>query len=549
MRLSLPKKTDAASGGTVIGSAGGGVRAVDRPPDKLPPGVRMRAATSMMKQPPPLRSGMLSDDDDDDETTSTSDDDVSPIPPPRRHSVNADAGDDGVDESLWDIAHPGKTRLKTMGGGGRDTSMSSADSSGRHAARSKFGDQFKSTVRSQPTPRVSKLPAPPHLRRPDPPRAQQPPQMRPQVAATTGGGGGASDSDYEYEYEYETDDSESVVASRGGGGGTRHGSGGSAGRNIVSVNSPMQEETEKAIRKAQLLARIQQLAEKKIAVSKTLTFRTSEEELMVEVARMEVLHERSIRIQQGRAALMTTVNTTETVLGLLDSKPWLPVKFKMNGFTKSVNKSISDYDDALERGVEETLGRPGSSVWWVELLWILIPAMITYSFTNRFAEDPAYSAEVLKKNPEFQQQLAKEMARELTHTERAEREKVEAELRATQAQMSQLAGERTFAPAVSPLPSMNTPRSQKPSLSAVPPPRISRMQPPPPMTHKAVPSHNPLGDYPVNPAETQKMVQFLARQKEQEKQKQSSSSQNGGLPPRPSQRLATLELSASSDEE
>jgi hypothetical protein len=182
---------------------------------------------------------------------------------------------------------------------------------------------------------------------------------------------------------------------------------------------PLEDEMNKAIRKAKLLARIDQLAGRGVKPSKNFTYRAPEDELIVEVARMETLAQRAVRIQQGRAAFISMVGTSEKGMNAADDTEMLPFNFYMNGFTRQTVKDITNYDDCLERGVESMLGSGGSFPWYVELAFILVPAMVTHSMMNRFKDNPEHTKKVLQQDPQLRTEVAKELAHEMHRTERA----------------------------------------------------------------------------------------------------------------------------------
>lgn len=481
-----------------------GIRAID-PPQSLPRGRPVSAPARPLPPPPPSArippghreradSGTHSDESDDEEyeeyeyyddvSSSDATESVSPI-----EKKQIDKGS-AVDNTLWEIANVQKARKPSLHA---ESSLSSADSSGRHKARRSVGDAFKS--RSGPAKRVtvSKLPTkskPPPRQRQAPPkqisRAPPPPSLRP-PRQPSDDDEYESDEEYSYEEDSESDDSEP---------------GGSA-----ITFDPLEQETLKAVRKAKLLARIEQMIGKGLKPSKTYNFRTNEDELLVEVARLEVMSERAIRVEQGRSVLMTGIKATEQGACFVDRNKWLPFEFNLKDFANHVLKEIDKYDDCLERGVAETIGSSGSKVWWIELLYILIPSMIMYSITNRSFSDPKYASEMLRQSPEFQERLAKEYAKEFAHTERQERERIERELRETRAQLSHIESNGSYNPTITqPAPPPQT------SRSGVPMPKIGQMQPPP----KKIPSANPMGDYPVNDAETKNMMAFIAQQQRQQ---------------------------------
>jgi len=184
-----------------------------------------------------------------------------------------------------------------------------------------------------------------------------------------------------------------------------------APRPIMQEN-PIEKEMEQAIRKAKLLARIEQLEDRGIKASKNFTYKSSEQEMVIEVAKMEVKSQRGARIKQGRAAFITTIAGTEKLMNMSDDRKVLPWMWYMQDITKVVVSDIKLFDDCLERGVEQVLGPTGEMPWYLECLSILIPMMVEKSVLNRFKNDPKHTNEVLKQNPELRQNVAREIVRE-----------------------------------------------------------------------------------------------------------------------------------------
>lgn len=179
--------------------------------------------------------------------------------------------------------------------------------------------------------------------------------------------------------------------------------------------SRIEVEIEKGIRKAKLLARMEQLVTRGIPMSKKFTYRASEEELMVEVAKMEAIFYRTQRIKKGRGWFLSATTGIEKTCGFIDRKEWGPFGFKfcMDDFTKETIKDIQLYDDCLERGVESVFGPGGhEGPWYVELASILIPAMVNHSIMNRFKDDPNHTNEVLNSNDKLRAEVADRIAAE-----------------------------------------------------------------------------------------------------------------------------------------
>ncbi len=262
---------------------------------------------------------------------------------------------------------------------------------------------------------------------------------------------------------------------------------------------PAEREVVRAFTKAKLLARVDQMIARGVKPDKKFTFRTSDEELATEVAKMELMAERAVRIQQGRAVFVPLVRGIETGANLVDRKGWAPVKLSLGGFGRQLHKDLGQYDDCLERGVTATIGPSGTNVWWVELLMILLPAMVTYGFSNRAAENPEYANELMRGNPELQQSVAQAVAAEISRTKREDGQGAQAELKRLRDENAALRQGVTPMPA----PANTVPPNQHH-------PVIGRMIPPP----KLVPTTHPLGDFKPNPADTQEMQALLSAQKQ-----------------------------------
>jgi hypothetical protein len=147
-----------------------------------------------------------------------------------------------------------------------------------------------------------------------------------------------------------------------------------------------EERLRNSIRKAKLLARLEQLADRglKIDLAK-YTFETSLSELECAVAKYEIIALRGARIEQGRAILLTFTNGVEKGLTYVDNNEMIgkDFKFRVDGWSNHVTHSIETYDDILERGMEELLGSPEKQKWYVALALQLGSSLVMYSLTNR----------------------------------------------------------------------------------------------------------------------------------------------------------------------
>ncbi len=261
----------------------------------------------------------------------------------------------------------------------------------------------------------------------------------------------------------------------------------------VMQHDPMQHKIEEAIRKAKLLARIDQLEARGVRPSKKFTYRAAEDELITEVAKMESLAQRSTRIKQGRSAFIMLVGSMEKGANWCDDSERLPVKCYLKGFTKQTVKDITNYDDCLERGVESMFGSADALPWYVQLGLILGPAMITHHMMQRFKDDPEHTRKVLRSDPELRNEVARELAREMNQSERDEARKVTERLAKAQQEQQQKQAE-----------------AQRHAAMSAPPPGTRMSAPPPPSSSLAVPEQ--ASEYiPPNPVQTREMALEMQR--------------------------------------
>lgn len=489
-----------------------GVQVVDAPPTTKKavaptfsmPGLRTTTATKSSRRDHSSTTTLSSDDEDG------SDGDEYKVPATtkstRRPPLERDDDDDSGEASWWGIAD--KNKMRPPGSSAARTDIDSADSSEHLQARKQAGTAFaRRSLPPRREPIVSKLPQqqqrpPPQL----PPRLPQPQQRRQLPLRRP---------PQRFVDNFSDDDDDDSDFNGGGGGGMRFNGGDSDdddedderdtdmmrnGFDDRMIIDPLEEATLKAVRKAKLLARIEQLTgrgDDGVAPSKVFNYKSSEEELLVEVARMEVLADRAIRIEQGRSFLVTTVQATEKGACRIDAQPWFPFHFNLQGFSKQLRKDLWKYDDCLERGVSATLGPGSEREWWVELLFVLIPSMVLYSISNNFSENPEFANEVLRTNPEFQQRMAREVAKEFAHTENKRVAQLEAELQKTRDEVARM---------------QQTSTRYGPAPTAAAPPQQQRA----PTTTtsssaplRPLPTTHPLGDYPVDAAQTREMQALI----------------------------------------
>jgi len=363
--------------------------------------------------------------------------------------------DDEIDESLWDIVNSKKLRSEPLIPPAED-SLESADSSGRFRARKSVGDGFK--PRNTAT-RPSHILSLPKRSLPKPRTRTRAPLPPPE----------SDDDSSDYSSSEDDDPRQKLVV------------------------DPLEEITIRAVRKGKLLSRIKQMEAKGVRPSKTFTLKSSDEEMMVEVARMEVMAERSVRITQGRSMLLTATKTLESGANVVDRKNYLPMKFNLKGFTDALLTKIDEYDDCLERGVAETIGPASSRIWWVEMLYILLPSMFMFSLGNNG------NAKDKKSDPEYQQMLAREYAREMGQAERKKNAELLKRLQKAEEENAKLKNDAV---------TMMPPPPSAPRTAPVERPKSTGPTPTP------IRSEHPLGDLPVNPAETAKMQTLISKQQQ-----------------------------------
>lgn len=320
-------------------------------------------------------------------------------PPKRAASRAEDEDDDGgdFDESLGALLNPAKVRSKTTKELEVEAEQQAddSDSSDPNLQRQMeyiIAAQRNKAAKDQPRRRKVPINAEPP---PPPPQGgkKKKPSKSPSISSSssspqTQSSSGASG---EEPSEEEDDDDE---------------------EDEPEEETRLERKIRKACEKAKLLARIDQLHESHhIPKTREFTYRASTEELTVEVARMEVLALRGVRVKQGRAAFLYSVMGIEKAMNFSDKQEVLPFNWYMGGFTKEATRSIADYDDALESAVEDLVGPGGRMPWYMQLGFILVPAMAQHSMMQRFKDDPEHTARVLREDPALANRVAEEIAR------------------------------------------------------------------------------------------------------------------------------------------
>lgn len=256
---------------------------------------------------------------------------------------------------------------------------------------------------------------------------------------------------------------------------------------------PLQSKLEADVRKGQLLARLDQLKAKGVKSDKKLNWQSNEREIRVEIARMETIAYRSSRIETGRGMFMLPIGGIEQGANFVDKKEYLgDFKLCLDGVSKHVLSHIDKFDDALERGVYEMMGPPGERDWKSEIMWLLVPLMISYSIGNR-------------KNSEHEAKVREE-----------EREKLKREIldelgQQVPPQPQQQQPARAFRPTQFTTQTSTrdgtTPERPRMKPPVVPVQSTNPFFNPPPK----VPTQHPFGDYEIAAEETARMAQEILR--------------------------------------
>ena len=180
--------------------------------------------------------------------------------------------------------------------------------------------------------------------------------------------------------------------------------------------NPEEEELKQDLQKAKLLARIEQLKKRGIKPDKDYGWQTALKELRIAVAKMETIAMRSVRIEQGRAALMFTVGGVEKGCNYSDeNKLTGDFKFYMNGYSKHLYSELPIFDDCLEQGVEELLGPLNDQKWYVQLSFLLGSSMVKYSMTNRESQEDQLKRTItaIKQDKDFIDSIKRELMEEM----------------------------------------------------------------------------------------------------------------------------------------
>jgi hypothetical protein len=188
------------------------------------------------------------------------------------------------------------------------------------------------------------------------------------------------------------------------------------------IINEQEEEMKRAVRKAKLLARVTQLATRGIKPDKLYTWQTSEYELQIAVAKMEVIASKSKRIEQGRSALLLFAGGVEKSCNYVDEQNYGMLrgyKFAMQGYSEHLFGEIGNFDDCLDKGMEEIFGPDENRKWYVELAWLLGASMAMYSMTNKRKRQDEMKAlvEEVKKDKVFMDALKREVLQEMRREE------------------------------------------------------------------------------------------------------------------------------------
>lgn len=263
-----------------------------------------------------------------------------------------------------------------------------------------------------------------------------------------------------------------------------------------------EEKVKKAIQKGRLLSRLEQFETRGLKLSKKFNWKSEEDELMVEIARLETIASRDVKIQQGRSMLVAGVGGIEKGAQKLDTTGYLPFQIGMDDYHKHMLRDIHLFDDCLERGMDEVFGDLKNKPWYEELFMILIPSMFMYCVSNRASKDPDTLAQAIRKNPLLMKEMAKEAARELRRQKRNRKQ-----------------GQANSDSDNSDDDSNNEkdpgPRSPRSPLPAQPTSYVNRMRVPSP-SPPVIPIGFPASDFVPDARQTQEMRRMLEEQRQVE---------------------------------
>lgn len=179
---------------------------------------------------------------------------------------------------------------------------------------------------------------------------------------------------------------------------------------VVEIGDKLEEEMQTVVRKARMLARIQQLTTRGAKPSKLFDHRSSEHELQIEIARMEVVAERGMRIKQGRMALTAFSASVEKAAGMWDQRFADYITFQIQGVTRDLIMNIVQFDDALEQGVEELIGPQGQIPWYYRLLYGYGALCVERTSINRTSPStPQFTADDIVKDAQLRKKVMDEV--------------------------------------------------------------------------------------------------------------------------------------------
>ena len=186
-----------------------------------------------------------------------------------------------------------------------------------------------------------------------------------------------------------------------------------------STLNPMQA---KAVERGKLVARFKQLESKgyKSSIKKFDPYKCSLEVLMTEVATAETLVARNMKIQTGRATLMTVVGAEEDAANWFkDQKKqghyrFIPITPELTGLDQYVYSQIDIFDDSLEQAYDKYLAPIDNIDPLVTILKNLVVLSILFHQENKKAMvDAADRIEKqLMENPDFMERIAQRVTQQ-----------------------------------------------------------------------------------------------------------------------------------------
>lgn len=236
-----------------------------------------------------------------------------------------------------------------------------------------------------------------------------------------GGGGGDGGGEKSSRHNQEDDDDDAYDDDNdddddGGGGhhskpSRHHSSGSSSSRHhrdddevsIDSNNSDNMSPKKKNEKKAELLAKFKRLEEKGVPVARKFTMKSKLSSMDAEMKRIQTGIEMDAGVKFQRRALIGLTSTLEFLNTKFD-----PFALKMQGWSESINDSITDYDDVFEQLFHKYRGQ-GEVAPELNLLLMLASSAFMFHLSKSFFGSGLDIGKLAKSNPDLVRNIAEQM--------------------------------------------------------------------------------------------------------------------------------------------